>query len=262
MARPHGVHVLDHHPHTDPALPVVILVHGSLDRASSFARVVRRLPDLHVVTYDRRGYNHSRAPGAAPVDLAGHVEDLLGLVGQGPAVAVGHSYGGDVALGAALAAPDAVTAVAAYEPPLSWLDWWPKRPRRPGEDDPARFAEGFFRRMVGDSSWERLTPTARAEREADGAALMAELTALRSGPPPFDVRALAVPAVFARGEASVWHHRRAVDELVAQVRGSELVEVAGAGHGAHLSHPGAFADMVRRTLARAVSVQEVADRRQ
>ena len=29
--------------------PVVVLVHGSLDRAASFTRVRRRLPDLHTV---------------------------------------------------------------------------------------------------------------------------------------------------------------------------------------------------------------------
>jgi pimeloyl-ACP methyl ester carboxylesterase len=35
--------------------PVVVLVHGSLDRAASFSRVIRRLPDWGVVAYDRRG---------------------------------------------------------------------------------------------------------------------------------------------------------------------------------------------------------------
>ena len=42
------------------ATPVVVLVHGSLDRSDSFARVLRRLDDLHTVVYDRRGYHRSR----------------------------------------------------------------------------------------------------------------------------------------------------------------------------------------------------------
>lgn len=244
MHRPPGMHVADHHSHV--GTPTVLLVHGSLARGTTFARAVRRLPDLHVVTYDRRGYGRSRA--MRPIGtLPDHVADLLVLAGDGPAVVVGHSYGGDVALGAALAAPGVVVGVGAYEPPLSWMEWWPTRRAR-GEEDPARFAEGFFRRMVGDGAWERANPQVRAELEADGPALMAELSALRSGQAPFDVAELAVPAVFGRGEQSRWHHRRAVDELLGAVHGAQLVDIAGAGHGAQLTHPAAFAEFVRRAV--------------
>lgn len=244
------LHVLTHHDHAPSGLPAVYLVHGSLDRATSFARVVRRLPDLRVITYDRRGYAGSRSLSVGV--LADHVADLVELVGTGPAVVVGHSFGADVAMGAALAAPGAVTGLGAYEPPMPWLDWWPRRARS-GDEDPARFAEGFFRRMVGDAAWERLTDHAREERWADGPALMAELTSLRSHEPPFDVGLLRVPTVLGRGEQSVWHHRRGVEELHRAIPGSELVDVPGAGHGAHLSHPGAFAAMVRRVVDLAAS---------
>ena len=43
----------------DEAGPTVVFVHGSLDRSSAFVKVIRRLPDLRVVRYDRRGYGHS-----------------------------------------------------------------------------------------------------------------------------------------------------------------------------------------------------------
>lgn len=154
-------------------------------------------------------------------------------------------------MGAAFEAPSAVVAVGAYEPPLTWMPWWPRRSRSGAEEDPGYFAEGFFRRMVGDpEAWDRLSDHARAELRADGPALMAELTALRSSPAPFDVGALTVPAVFARGGASRWHHRQAVEELHRLVPGSELWEIPGAGHGAQLSHPAAFADFVRHVLGR------------
>jgi pimeloyl-ACP methyl ester carboxylesterase len=246
MRGPAGLHVLDHHG-PGASGPVVILVHGSLDRAASFARVVRRLADLRVITYDRRGYAHSRRLRPVGV-LSDHVSDLLALVGEGPAVVVGHSYGGDVALGAALASPGPVAGVGAYEPPMSWTEWWPRRGRGDDDADPARFAERFFRRMVGDAAWDRAGEHTRAERQADGPALVAELTSLRAGGPPFDVARLSVPAVFARGGESVWHHRRAVDELHRAVPGSALVEIPGAGHGAHLTHPAAFADFVRAVV--------------
>ncbi len=248
MKGPAGLYVLDHHAPGASGL-AVILVHGSLDRAASFARVVRRLPDLHVVTYDRRGYAHSRTAGPVGV-LGDHVADLIALVGAGPAVVVGHSYGGDVALGAALASPGPVVGVGAYEPPLSWTEWWPGRARTADDADPGRFAERFFRRMVGDGAWERVGEERRAERRADGPALVAELTSLRSGGPPFDVGHLNVPAVFGRGGESVWHHRRAALELHAAVPGSELFDIDGAAHGAHLSHPAGFAQFVRAVIRR------------
>ena len=123
-----GLHVVDH-PASGPvgSSLVVVLVHGSLDRGTSFARVVRRLPDLHVVTYDRRGYHRSRPVAPLATTLEDHVADLVAVVDGRPSVLVGHSYGGDVALGAAAEAPDAVRAVGVYEPPLPWSDWWPRR---------------------------------------------------------------------------------------------------------------------------------------
>ncbi len=248
----HALHVIDHpaHGHHPQARLTVVLVHGSLDRAASFARVVRRLPELHVVTYDRRGYAGSREGRPLATSLEAHVDDLLAVVGDGPAVVVGHSYGGDVALGAAIRDPERVRAVGAYEPPLAWLEWWPRRARNANED-PATFAEGFFRRMVGDAAWDRLPEATRAARRADGPALMAELTALRGDGPPFDVADLRVPAVFGRGEHSVWHHRQAVDELVTAVPTAMAVDVAGAAHGAHLTHPDSFASLVRAVVGRA-----------
>jgi len=248
-ARPDGLHVIEHRGTVAAgSAPTVVLVHGSLDRGATFARVVRRLGDLHVVTYDRRGYNRSRAMPLAR-SLEEHVADLVSVVGDGPAVVVGHSYGGDVAIGAAIDAPAVIGAVGAYEPPLPWFEWWPRRTASSiANEDPAEFAEGFFRRVVGDAGWDRLTDQARADRQADGPALVAELTDLRRHGAPFDLADLRVPLVLARGGASIPHHRRSVDALVELVPGSEVVEIPGSAHGAQLSHPDAFADFVRRVV--------------
>ena len=246
---PNGIHVV-HHGEPRHALTVV-LVHGSLDRGASFARVVRRLPDLHVVTYDRRGYHHSRQAGVART-IGSHVADLVALVGKGPVAVVGHSYGGDVAMGAAIAAPEQVRAVGVYEPPLPWLEWWPRRSARSIADEaPGAFAESFFRRVVGDAGWDRLSDHARDARRADGPALVAELADLRGGDPPFDLRALRVPVVLGRGERSLDHHRRAIDALDSVVEDREVIEIPGAAHGAPLTHPDAFAGLVRRVVMRA-----------
>jgi pimeloyl-ACP methyl ester carboxylesterase len=250
--------------------PIVVLVHGSLDRSTSFARVVRRLRDLPTVVYDRRGYHRSGLALPLNTTLGGHIDDLLEVIGGRPAVVVGHSYGGDVALGAALRQEggSSVVGVAAYEPPTPWLaSAGPpvagsdgRRPSVGGDSDSAadddQAAERFFRRMVGDAAWERLPEDTRAARRAEGPALAAELRDIRMTEAPFDVSALSVPVVFARGENSTPRHRESVAWLAAHTPGAELVEIPGAGHGAHLTHPDAFAAMARHTFLRATGMVE------
>jgi pimeloyl-ACP methyl ester carboxylesterase len=262
MGYPAGLHILER-AGADPAAPAVVLVHGSLDRGESFRRVMRRLPELTVVAYDRRGYQGSRAAGV--VGLGGHIDDLLAILGelrsQGPSpiVAVGHSVGGDVVLGAALAEPRASDAIGAFEPPMPWLGF--RRPQPEGaphqsrqalmNGDPGDESERFFRRMVSPSAWERLSDAGRAGRRADGPALLADFGSLRDGT-PFDVLDLAVPALFGVGGAgSAAHHRDTVAWLGAHVPGAAVYEIAGSQHGAHLSHPDNFAGFVRAVLGRA-----------
>jgi pimeloyl-ACP methyl ester carboxylesterase len=204
-----------------------------------------------VVTYDRRGYHRSRPAVPPATSLEDHVADLVAIVDGRPSVLVGHSYGGDVALGAAASAPDAVRAVGVYEPPLPWADWWPRRTRGDiSAEDPAVFAEGFFRRVVSDEAWDRLPEKARADRRADGPALVAELASIRRPRSPIDLAAITVPVLLGRGSRSLPHHRRAIDALAELLPSTEVVEIAGASHGAHLSHPDAFAGFVRGVAER------------
>lgn len=222
----------------------VVCVHGALDRAASFARLARRLGDVEVVAYDRRGYQGSRDLGVG--DLADHVEDLVRVVAAanaGPVVVLGHSFGGLVAMGAAVRAPESIALVLAYESPFPWLARRPGAPT-PAGDDPRLEAERFFRRVVSDAAWERLSERQRDSRRADGPALRADLTAL-SGPRPFDPSDLAVPVVYAFGDAGdVAHYRtlaRALEDASPLVH---AVEIPGADHGAHLSSPDELAALV------------------
>lgn len=254
------LHVVEHAArHGGPAAGVVVLVHGSLDRGSSFARVERRLDDLHVVSYDRRGYGRSRHEGQPVVGFDRHVEDLLAVVADRRVAVVGHSFGGVVALAAAARAPERILAVGAYEPPAPWLLWWPRRARTTAESDPGDYAEGFFRRMVGDGTWDRLPEAARTARRAEGPTLMVELADIRGERPPFDIGSLRVPVVLARGGATLPRHQRAVGELAGAIGDCEVVDIPRAGHGAHLSHPGAFAEFCRRVVSAAGAHPDVPD---
>jgi pimeloyl-ACP methyl ester carboxylesterase len=233
--------------------PVVVLVHGTLDRGNSFRRTMRRLEEFRVVTYDRRGYQDSRGT-EPPVGVERHIEDLLGILEEigGSPVVVGHSLGGVVALGAAMAEPARVASVGAFEPPIRWIpverpDQGPPWTR---SDNPDAAVETFFRGRVGDAAWDRLEPAARADRLADGPALVTELASL-GGDPLFDVTELRVPVVFGGGGASDEFHQQNLAWLHEHVPGAERIEIPDCGHGAHLTHPDAFAGFVRAVIARA-----------
>ena len=233
--------------------PRVVLVHGSLDRSTAFLRVARELSDLRVIRYDRRGYGKSLAAGAA-ASFDVQIDDLASVVGDEPAIAVGHSLGGVIALAFASRHPERAIAVVAYEAPMPWLSSWPSntaggRALARTEDD-GDAAERFMRRIVGDDRWEGLPPRTKAQRRAEGPALVAELRSLRPPhPAPYEAANIEAPVIAAHGGASRPHHQEAARRLAADAADGRLVVIPEASHGAHLSHPEEFAQLVRQAAA-------------
>jgi pimeloyl-ACP methyl ester carboxylesterase len=232
-----------------PGSARVVLVHGSMDRAASFLKVTRRLPELDVVRYDRRGYGRSLGAGTAS-SIAEHVDDLLAVAGGRPFTVVGHSLGGVIGLAAAQRRPDLVCSVGAFESPMSWLPSWPSRSaggRALQAEDPAESAERFMRGILGDGVWERLPERTRRARRAEGPALVAELASLRAEA-PYEPGRLAVPVLAGYGTESKPYHQQASRQLAAEAPLAELMVIEGSGHGAHTSHPDDFAAFVRRAV--------------
>jgi pimeloyl-ACP methyl ester carboxylesterase len=244
--------------------PLVVLVHGAMDRASSMLRMRRLLEDeCRVLRYDRRGYGRSLGTGPA-TSFGQQVDDLAALLGDRRAVVlVGHSLGGVICLALAERSPGLVGAVVAYEAPMMWERWWPTDTagamalaslasgrRRGGDGDPGDAAEAFMRRMLGDARWQRLPSHVRAERRAEGPTLLAELhTVHRPAPAPYRPERLTVPVVAAFGSETQPQHRRGAEELARRAPRGVLETIDGADHGAHLTHPTAFADLVRGSLS-------------
>ncbi|HEV3225537.1 MAG TPA: alpha/beta hydrolase [Acidimicrobiales bacterium] len=233
---------------------MVVFVHGSLDRSSGFARCAGHLRDLHTIRYDRRGYGKSVGMGSPTID--GHVDDLIEVLDGRHCVVVGHSLGGIIALGAAQLKPDLIRAVGAYEAPMPWVEWWPKRSAggeamTAGDDlspeAAGDAAERFMRRMIGDERWEQLPAGAKDARRAEGPALLAELRSARTGA-PYDLDAITTRVLVGHSTESKEHHRWAAQELARLLHTTPLV-IDGAGHGAHASHHREFAGFVRAAVA-------------
>lgn len=216
--------------------PQIVVVHGAMDRSVSFGRMARHLNGRHLVRYDRRGYARSCEVGVGSMD--DHVADLVGVIGDEPAVVLGHSIGGVISLAAAATTEAPVIGIVAYEPPMPWLSWWPRpatdAPAKP--QDPADEAEEFMVKMVGEKMWLRLPRSVRQARRAEGEALRADIAAVSAGA-PFDPRAIEVPVLAVAGSESSWFHARAVRELADEVPRGDRAVLEGASHGGHLSHP-------------------------
>jgi pimeloyl-ACP methyl ester carboxylesterase len=218
-----------------------------MHRIATFGLVTLHLDGLHVVRYDRRGYGRSAAAGVGSLD--DHVADLLAVLDGRAATVFGHSIGGVIALVAAQREPGLVRSVLAYEAPAPWTSWWPHA-STPPPDDPGDEAEAFMRRAIGDHFWSRLPARTRADRRAEGEALRADIASLQGGA-PFDAGRIEVPVLSAAGSETTWWHQRATRELAEAAPAGEHAVIAGAEHGAHLTHPTATAHLVRRAVDRA-----------
>lgn len=218
--------------------PVVILIHGSLDRSSGMARLARLTSRTRqVVRFDRRGYS-DRWEHPGPLTVPGNVDDIEAIVGSDAAILVGHSYGGQVALAAASRLGDQIVGVSTFETPLSWMTWWPSNTAgalgvRAGHE---RAAEEFMIRMIGQQRWESLPEVTKAERRREGRALVEELSALRQGPSwePTQIQCRMICGV---GSFASQHHQRAAAWLADNIASASTTVIHGAHHGAHLSHP-------------------------
>jgi pimeloyl-ACP methyl ester carboxylesterase len=249
-----------------PDGPFVVLIHGSMDRSSGMLKLSRVLDtQCRVARYDRRGYGRSSVPSGAQVEtqpavgwpaesftMVHQVADLVEVLAGRPAVLVGHSYGGNVALATAERHPHLVRAVAIYETPLSWMPWWPGNTAGGAAvamaETPEEAADGFMRRMLGVERWEALPERTRATRRREGVAMVGELSDLRAVP-PWSPELVRVPLLVGLGSQGAGHHQRGMRWLADVVPGSRLVELHGCRHDAPLSHPVLFArEMVEPLL--------------
>lgn len=97
--------------------PVVLLHAGVADRRSWYA-VADGLAGREVVAYDRRGFGESPVSSEA----FSHVEDLVAVLDEvvhEPAVLVGSSMGGGLAIDTALSVPDRVAGLVLLAPAVS-----------------------------------------------------------------------------------------------------------------------------------------------
>jgi pimeloyl-ACP methyl ester carboxylesterase len=244
----HGLHVVRHH--VDAPGPPVVLVHGGADRSRSFASIVRRLGDLPVTVYDRRGYGESLSVGADGDRFDTHADDLIAILDGTPSVVVGHSAGGTIAMLTATRAPELFLALGVWEPPMAQWEWWPADARRQAmewgrAEDAEAAGEQFNRLILGDARWEQLPDHTRRRLQLEAKAFRADMASQDNL--LFELDQLVVPRLLGCGTRQSVEFD-GVHQRTAEMAGCDLLVIEGAAHGAHISRPDAWALFVRATV--------------
>lgn len=234
--------------------PPLVLVHGTAGDRDDWREVAPMFAE-HFTVYniDRRGRGESG--DADEHSLEREIEDATAVLEAGGdgATLFGHSFGGAVALEAALRA-ETVDRLVLYEPvvlPESeelFADEDLDEVESLAADDPDAALETFFREVVGVSEeeieglrsspqWETGTRTVRT--------VPREMRALASH--AFDTAGyeeLALPTDLVMGGQSPDHLREATERVAALLPNSGLIELAGMGHDGLITDPDRFGQLV------------------
>jgi lipase len=104
----------------DPGLPTVVCLHGVSSYGGRFDGLAKPLADrYHVIGLDLLGHGHS--PWEPPWDVDAHLDAIVASVPEGPAVWIGHSFGGRLAAELAARDPELVERIVLLDPALRVL---------------------------------------------------------------------------------------------------------------------------------------------
>jgi pimeloyl-ACP methyl ester carboxylesterase len=212
----------------DPGGRTVVFIHGTPGAASDWTPFLRRAPaGQHRLAVDRPGFGRS-GPGAPVVALSDQARALAALLqsGQRPAVVVGSSYGGPVALNLAAEHPDLVAGILLVG----------------AAGDPEREKTHPLQRLAATGAIRGLLPRALAHSNAELLALRQELEVLSKR-----IGRIRAPVTILQGLHDTLVPAESASYLAAGLVGAvrtRLVLVEQAGHFLHIL----FADLVEEAL--------------
>ena len=233
------------------------LLHGLFGAAQNWGAIARALAaeGRRVLALDLR--NHGASPHADAMDyaaLAEDVEETLGAAAALPAVVVGHSMGGKVAMTLALSRPEAVARLAVadiapvrYPPALrGYVEAMRGLPLHPGlkrrEADAALAAGGVPEANIRAFLLQnlRFDPGAAPAWRLALDSIAAAMPTIEDFPTPPPGTRYAGPTLFLCGERSCYVEADHRPPALALFPAARFVTIAGAGHWVHSESPAGF----------------------
>jgi len=237
--------------------PAVVCIHCNASSSSQWRPLMDRLaPRYRVLAPDTHGAG--RGP-AWPTDRTLTLHDEVALLepvfarAGAPFALVGHSYGGAVALLAALKQPERVHALVLYEPTLfALVDAASPAPNAAdgireavaraaaalAAGDRSAAAEAFIDYWMGAGAWAAKPESQRSAIEAAivnvqgwGRALLGETTPLAA------LRALEMPVLLMQGNETPPSARAVATLLARTLPRAETLSFEGLGHMGPITHP-------------------------
>lgn len=242
--------------------PGVVCLHSNASSSAQWRGLMESLaPKYHVIAADSYGAGKTPHPGRKVMlrDEVELLEPLFAKAGD-PFALVGHSYGGAIALVAALKHPRRVRALALYEPTLFSLV------EKPDEVDGIRNAAdaaialvnagdlvGASRRFIdfwmGGESFDRMPERNREAITASIVSIEAWKEALFGEPTPLAAFSeLRAPVLLLTGTRSPLSSRAVTQRLRRVLPRVEVTELDGLGHMGPVTHPQPVNDAMRRFL--------------
>ncbi len=240
--------------------PRVVLLHGLFGSARNFGAVQKALATDHcVIALDLRNHGNSpHAPGMGYDAMAADVLETLAALDALPAVVLGHSMGGKVAMHVALDRPDAVTALAVADiAPVPYrahlrptaaamadLELTPGLTRA-GAD--AALADAVPEPVMRGFLLQSLLPGERPAWRIGLAEIVAGMPEIETW--TATEQTYPGPALFIAGERSDYirpKHRPLIRALFPRAR---FVTLKDAGHWLHADNPAGFIGVVQAFLA-------------
>ena len=253
------------------AAPPVVLLHGLGGQKEAWFPVQQALAARRrVLAFDHRGAGTSPAPdpGATLADFAADLWASLDREGQGRTALVGHSFGGGVALEAALAAPARVTALVLVSTAGAG------RPRLTGDPDAhealrraasltaaewrSRVIPHLFGPAWRDRHAARLDRVARfwAATPRDPEGIARQWQAWEAWDRWDDLPRLALPVLVVHGTADTLASPENGHRYAARIPGARLVLLPGVGHYPQVEDPAGLLTVIAPFLDEADPVSE------
>jgi len=248
--------------------PGVVCLHSNGSSSGQWRALMETLaPKYRVLAADM--YSSGKSP-AWPMNRIVWLRDEVALLepvfarAGDPFTLVGHSYGGAVALIAAMAQPQRVRGLALYEPVLFALIDAESPPPNDADGirgavarataaldagDPARAAECFYDFWMGPGAWKQMPAPRKEPIAAAIVNVQGWLTALSAEPTPLQsFAALDIPVLYMVGTHSRASSRGVARLLTQTLPRVKVVEFEGLGHMGPLTHPSVVNEAIANFL--------------